>query len=99
VLVNTVLSVGEEHAPAWKEVHVTLDLDRLGETVVDDLKTVFAGHAGDSRVFFHITENGRTPYVIRARNQGALVDAALVAGLSASIGARNVRLVPAGIGA
>ncbi len=99
VLVNTVLSVGDDHSPAWKEVHVTIDLDHMGEDTVDGLKTVFSEHVGESRVFFHIQENGRRPYVIRARSQGVRVDPALVSGLSASIGARNVRLVPAGIGA
>jgi hypothetical protein len=99
VLVNTVLAVGEEQTPAWKEVHVTIDLDRMGEEKVDELKTVLGSHTGDSRVFFHIHESGRRSYVIRARSQGVLVDPDLVSGLSASIGASNVRLVPAGIGA
>jgi DNA polymerase-3 subunit alpha len=99
VLVNSVLAVGEDETPSWKEVHVTIDLDRMGEDKVDELKGVLTGRPGDSRVFFHIQENGRRSYVIRARSQGVRVDPALVSGLSASIGARNVRLIPAGIGA
>lgn len=99
VLVNSVLAVGEDQAPSWKEVHVTIDLDRMGEDQVDVLKGVLTGRPGDSRVFFHIQEGGQRSYVIRARSQGVRVDTALVSGLSASVGASNVRLVPAGIGA
>ncbi len=99
VLVNSVLAVGEEQAPAWKEVHVTIDLDSMGEEKVDELKGVLTERPGDSRVFFHIRESGHRSYVIRARSQGVRVDPALVSGLSASVGANNVRLVAAGMGA
>jgi DNA polymerase-3 subunit alpha len=99
VLVNTLLPVGVDPGPAWKEVHVTLDLDSLPESTIESMKQVLFAHAGDSRVFFHVKEAGRRAYVIRARSQGVRVDPALVSGLSASIGARNVRLVPAGLGA
>jgi DNA polymerase-3 subunit alpha len=99
VLVNSVLAVGEDQTPAWKEVHVTIDLDHVGEDKVDELKGVLGGQPGDSRVFFHIRESGRRSYVIRARSQGVRVNPSLVSGLAASVGARNVRLVPAGIGA
>ena len=98
MLVNTLLPVGDEPGPAWKEVHVTLDLDATPENTIDDMKRVLFAHTGDSRVFFHVREQGRRAYVIRARSQGVRVDPALVSGLSASIGARNVRLVPAGLG-
>jgi DNA polymerase-3 subunit alpha len=99
VLVNTVLPVGNEPGPAWKEVHVTLDLDATPDATIEDMKRVLFEHSGDSRVFFHVREQGKRAYVIRARSQGVRVDTALVSGLSASIGARNVRLVPAGLGA
>jgi DNA polymerase-3 subunit alpha len=99
VLVNTLLPVGIDPGPAWKEVHVTLDLDATPEATIEDMKRVLFAHTGDSRVFFHVKESGRRAYVIRARSQGVRVDPALVSGLSASIGARNVRLVPAGLGA
>jgi DNA polymerase-3 subunit alpha len=98
VLVNTLLSVGEEPGPTWKEVHVTLDLDATPEATIEDMKHVLFAHTGDSRVFFHVREAGRRAYVIRARSQGVRVDTALVSGLAASIGASNVRLVPAGLG-
>jgi DNA polymerase-3 subunit alpha len=98
VLVNSALAVSDEMTPAWKEVHVTLDLDAMGEERVEDVKRVLFAHAGDARVFFHVHEAGRRAYVIRARSRGVRVDPALVAGLSASIGAHNVHLVPAGAG-
>jgi len=98
VLVNTLLSVGEEPGPVWKELHLTLDLDAVPEATIEDMKRVLFAHTGDSRVFFHVRESGRRAYIIRARSQGVRVDPALVSGLSASIGARNVRLVPAGLG-
>jgi DNA polymerase-3 subunit alpha len=99
VLVNTLLPVGIDPGPAWKEVHVTLDLDSTPESTIESMKKVLFAHSGDSRVFFHVKEQGRRAYVIRARSQGVRVDPALVSGLSESIGARNVRLVPAGLGA
>jgi len=71
----------------------------MGEEKVDELKGVLTERPGDSRVFFHIRESGHRSYVIRARSQGVRVDPALVSGLSASVGANNVRLVAAGMGA
>ena len=101
VLVNVVIPVESETNGAqtpYREVHVTLDLDALGEEKVLDLKRVLSEHSGDARVFFHVREGGRRAYLIRARGAGVRVDSALVSGLSASIGASNVRLVPAGLG-
>jgi len=100
VLANTVLPMGNESGGPMpcKEVHVTLDIEAMDDQL-KDLKRVFAEHNGDSRVFFHVRENGRRAYVIRARSQGVRVDDGLVSGLSASIGASNVRLVPTGLGA
>ena len=99
VLVNSVIPVGDDALPAWREVHVTIDLDHMGEERVDELKRTLLGHTGDARVFFHVHENGRRAYVIRARSQGVRVDPALLSGLAASVGASNVRLVAAGMGA
>jgi DNA polymerase-3 subunit alpha len=102
VLVNVILPVESESGgpqTPYKEVHVTLDLDVLAEEKVVDLKRVLSEHSGDARVFFHVREGGRRAYLIRARSAGVRVDSALVSGLSASVGARNVRLVPAGLGA
>ncbi len=99
VLVNAVLPVGDDAGPTWREVHVTIDLDHMGEERVDDLKKTLLDHAGDARVFFHVREGGRRAYVIRARSQGVRVDTALLSGLAASVGASNVRLVAAGMGA
>ena len=98
VLVNSVLPVSDDAPPAWREVHVTIDLDQMGEDRVDDLKRALSEHTGDARVFFHVREGGRRAYVIRARSQGVRVDNALVSGLAASVGANNVRLVAAGMG-
>ncbi|HEU4928568.1 MAG TPA: DNA polymerase III subunit alpha, partial [Candidatus Krumholzibacteria bacterium] len=97
VLVNSVLPVSDDAPPAWREVHVTIDLDQMGEDRVDDLKRALSEHTGDARVFFHVHEGGRRAYVIRARSQGVRVDSALVSGLAASVGASNVRLVAAGM--
>jgi hypothetical protein len=99
VLVNSLLPVGDDAGPTWREIHVTIDLDSMGEDRVDDLKRMLSGSVGDARVFFHVRENGRRAYVIRARNQGVKVDPALLSGLAASVGPANVRLVAAGMGA
>jgi DNA polymerase-3 subunit alpha len=99
VLVNSLLPVGDDAGPTWREIHVTIDLDSMGEERVDDLKRMLSGSAGDARVFFHVRESGRRAYVIRARNQGVKVDPVLLSGLAASVGPANVRLVAAGMGA
>jgi DNA polymerase-3 subunit alpha len=99
VIVNSVVAVGDDAGPTWREVHVTIDLDQMGEERVEDLKRTLSGHTGDARVFFHVREGGRRAYVIRARSQGVRVDPALLSGLAASVGASNVRLVASGMGA
>lgn len=99
VLVNTVVPVNEQQFPASREIHFTLDLDKVGEEVVDDLKRVIAAHEGEAKIFFHVKEGGSRACVIRSRSQGVKLDYELVGALCDSLGADNVRVVPAALGA
>ncbi len=99
VLVNTVVAVDEENFPAMKEVHITLDLEKLGGDGVADLKSMLAGHSGDARIYFHLRENSKRTCVIRSRSQGVKLDYELISTLSDSIGASNIRVIPAGMSA
>ena len=94
LIVKSVSSVDEERFPASKEIHFTLDLESMVEATLNDLKRILADHEGDSKVFFHIRENGRRAYVIRSKSRGVKLDYDLVGDLTASIGADNIKLVP-----
>jgi hypothetical protein len=99
MLVNTVVAVDSAHFPACKEVHFTLDLDTTGEEKVSELKDVIAAHRGDSTIFFHVKEGAKpTACIIRSRSHGLKMDYDLVSTLCESIGAENIRVVPAAMG-
>jgi DNA polymerase-3 subunit alpha len=99
VLVDTVVPVDGEVFPVAKEVHFTIDLDRVGEDKVGELKRLLARHSGESKVFFHVKEGERRSCVIRSRSLGVKLDYELVSTLSESIGVDNIRVVPAALGA
>jgi DNA polymerase-3 subunit alpha len=95
VLVQSMIPLGEGQLPDLKEVHLTLDLETVGDEKLLDLKSLLNGHGGESKVFFHLREGGRRACVIRSKSCAVKLDHELVNSLSASIGARNVRVVPA----
>jgi DNA polymerase-3 subunit alpha len=99
VLVNTVVPVDGEQFPLSKEIHFTIDLNRVGEEKVDELKELLARHSGESKVFFHVKEGERRSCVIRSRSLGVKLDYDLVSTLSESIGAGNIRVIPTALGA
>jgi DNA polymerase-3 subunit alpha len=99
VLVNTVVPVDADAFPASREVHFTIDLDRVGEEFVGELKSLLAKHEGDAKIFFHVKEGKKRTCVIRSRSQGVKLDYDLVSTLCDSIGADNIRVVPAAMGA
>jgi DNA polymerase-3 subunit alpha len=98
VLAQSVVSLGDGELPELKEVHLTLDLETVGDAKLHDLKSLLTGRDGQSRVYFHLREGGRRACVIRSKSCGVKLDHDLVSSLSASIGARNVRVVPASMG-
>jgi len=98
VLVSSVLAVDSEHFPSAREIHFTIDLERVGEEKVDQLKVLLTGHNGESKVFFHVREGDRRSCVIRSRSLGVKLDYELVSSLSDAIGADNIRVVPTAMG-
>jgi len=98
LVVNSVTAVSEDSFPLSKEIHFTIDLEAVGEDKVTDLKNLLEKHDGDAKIYFHLKEAGRTTHVIKAKSQGVTLDYALVADLSAAIGAENIKLIPAASG-
>jgi DNA polymerase-3 subunit alpha len=94
LLVNSVTPIDDEHPPASKEVHLTLDLGSVGEDEIDKIKAVLLGSHGDSTVFFHVTDSGRDVCVVRAQSLAVNLDYGLLAELSGSVGPENIKLVP-----
>jgi DNA polymerase-3 subunit alpha len=94
VMVDAVTLVSEDQFPSPREVHFTLELEKVGEEKIGEIKQLLSGHEGETRIFFHMKEAGQPTCVIRARNQGVKLDYELVRDLSASIGTSNIRLVP-----
>lgn len=99
VLVSNLVPVSDDHFPVSREVHLTIDLDAMGVDKVDNLKDILAGHEGEAKVFFHVTEGGKRSCVVRSRARGINLDYELVSTLSASLGADNIRVIPSGVGA
>ncbi len=96
LIVNSIVSIDEDHFPVPKEVHFTINLDDTGESDIDRLQQMIDAHQGDTKVFFHIKEAGRRQYVIRSKSKGLQLDYEIVSTLTKSIGSENIKLVPAG---
>ena len=94
LLVNSVTSVSEDKFPLAKEIHFTIDLEKVGEEKVADLRSLLSKHIGESKIFFHLKEDGRRTHVIKARSQGVKLNYDLVADLTKAIGGENIKLVP-----
>ncbi len=99
LMAERVTPLSDDALPPVREVHVTIDLDRAGEDVVDRLAKVIEGHEGQSRLLFHLREGGRRVYVIEARGRGLAFDRELGDALVDTVGEGNVRIVTAHGGA
>ncbi|MEJ2720324.1 MAG: OB-fold nucleic acid binding domain-containing protein [bacterium] len=95
LLVNSVMPIGEDRPPPSGEVHITIDLERTGEGDLDRLKQLFGDSPGESRVFFHLIEEGKQTCVVRSRSFSVNLDYELLSKLKGTIGAGNIKLVPA----
>ncbi len=99
LMAERVLPLSDDALPPVREVHVTIDLDRAGEDVVDRLRETLGEHEGESRLLFHVFEGGRRVYVIEARGHGVRFDRRLADALVDAVGEGNVRIVTATGGA
>ncbi|UCH83134.1 MAG: DNA polymerase III subunit alpha [Candidatus Latescibacterota bacterium] len=97
LLVNSVMPIDENRPPESEEVHLTIDIDKVAENEIDRLKQLFETRQGqgESRVFFHLVENGKQTCVVRSRKLAVKLDYELLSDLSGSLGVGNIKLVPA----
>jgi len=97
LLVNNVAPIDEDRPPESEEVHLTIDMDKVAEDEIDRLKHLFETRQGkgESRVYFHLTENGKQTCVVRSRSLAVELDYELLSNLSRSLGVGNIKLVPA----
>ncbi|MEE9269329.1 MAG: DNA polymerase III subunit alpha, partial [Candidatus Krumholzibacteria bacterium] len=93
LLVNSVLPISEDKPPASKEVHISIDLGKVEEKQIDDMKRVLEGSKGTAQVFFHLTEEGRKACVIRSKSLNVAVDYELLGALCESVGSDNIKLL------
>ncbi|NIM19553.1 MAG: DNA polymerase III subunit alpha [Candidatus Latescibacteria bacterium] len=94
LLVNSVLPVDDEHVPASKEIHISIDMDNTGHEVLENLKRLLSGHQGEVKLFFDMRQKGKRACVIRSRSLCVKLDHELISRLTASVGADNVKLIP-----
>jgi DNA polymerase-3 subunit alpha len=104
LLVNNVTPIEEDRPPASGEVHITIDVEQVAEEELDSLKTLLQtrqigegdGQSGEqTRVFFHVTEGGKKVCVVRSKTLAVNLDYELLSKLSGTLGAGNIKLVPA----
>jgi DNA polymerase-3 subunit alpha len=95
LLVSAVTPVDGGGAPDLKEVHITLDVASIGEGEIDRVRRLLSRTPGESQVFFHIREQGKKCCVVRSKTMGVKLDYEVLSELSGSVGARNIKLVPA----
>ena len=93
MLVSSVQAVDEDRPPESKEVHLSLDLDRLDEGELGRMKELLFGKQGEAELYFHLTEKGKKACVVKSKSLAVRVDYDLLAELCGSIGAENIKLV------
>lgn len=96
LLVNTVVPVNEDRPPESKEVHISIDLAKIGEQELNSVQRVLAGHKGSATVFLHVTEQGKSSCVVRSRSMTVDVDYTMLTELCGFVGAGNIKLVRGG---
>jgi DNA polymerase-3 subunit alpha len=93
LLVNSILPINEDEPPASKEVHISIDLDKVEETQIDDMKQVLKDSKGSAQVFFHLSEEGRKACVVRSKSLNVAVNYDLLGALCESVGPDNIKLL------
>jgi DNA polymerase-3 subunit alpha len=93
LLVSSVVPISEDKPPESKEVHISIDLDQVGENQLEHMQRVLAGHKGSAHVYLHLRESGEKACVVRSKSLAVDVDYDVLAELCGSVGAKNIKLV------
>jgi len=93
LLVNSVVPINEDRPPDSKEVHISIDLDQVGENQIEKVRRVLGARKGAAQVFLHLSEHGEKACVVRSKSLAVDVDYDVLAELCGSVGANNVKLV------
>jgi DNA polymerase-3 subunit alpha len=96
ILVNSVKPIDDESPPESKEVHITLDVAKMQEGDVERMKLLLTRNSGDALLFFHLRKEGKDECIVRSKSLGVKLDYDLLAELSGSVGANNIKLVGGG---
>jgi DNA polymerase-3 subunit alpha len=94
LLVNSVVHVDDDSIAKTKELHIFLDIDRIDNGELEDLKQLMLEHKGESKLFLTVKQNGKSACVIRSRTLTIQVDRDLLSKLSKKVGVANIRIVP-----
>ncbi|MBN1886272.1 MAG: DNA polymerase III subunit alpha [Candidatus Krumholzibacteriota bacterium] len=70
IVADTVYTIGEAMAFIPRRVALHIRSDRFGETELAALRETVARHYGERELVFLWRKNGRSPYVVHARNTG-----------------------------
>jgi DNA polymerase-3 subunit alpha len=93
LLVSSVVPINEDRPPELKEVHISIDLDHVGENQLEYMQRVLAGRKGGAAVYLHLCEQGRKSCIVRSKSLAVDVDYDMLSKLCGSVGAKNVKLV------
>jgi len=94
MLVNSVKPIDDENPPESKEVHITLDVATMKEHDVERMKSLLSSNRGDTLLFFHVRNEGKDECIVRSKSLSVKLNYDLLAELSESMGAKNIKLVP-----
>jgi DNA polymerase III alpha subunit len=94
LLVTAVSPVDEEHIPESKEVHLFIDVERMGEGIVKELKQLLPEQENGAALFFHMRKRGETVCLIRSRSTSVNLDFKELNKLCDSLGSNNIRIIP-----
>jgi DNA polymerase-3 subunit alpha len=93
LLVSSVVPISDERPPEFKEVHISIDLDHVGEGQLERVQGILAQSRGPAQVFLHLSEKGEEACVVRSKSLAVDMDYGVLSELCRSVGTKNVRLV------
>jgi DNA polymerase-3 subunit alpha len=94
LLVNSVFPVDDNSIAKSKEIHIFIDIDRIDNGKLTDLKQLMVDNKGEAKIFFNMKQNGKSTCVIRSRTLGVKLNRDLITRLSKQDGVDDIRIVP-----